>query len=419
MPAGQAFPDNLIVQFADVQDNVDVDWNSPANRPSYDDLLAWGRLTPNLWTWYYPNTYADDGRMPNGNIERLVADLRLMKKAGVEGVFYELDTYDTLAGNNFTELQKYVYVQLLRDIDRDVAALICEFTDYQYGAAAPLTRMYLQELEAAQRAASQDTSLSAGKGITRVMTGLTSKILRRWQGYFDRMENVTAADPRCLTNVRRLRHTLDYAALAHWNDLTKAYPDYFSDYLVIKRRLGAIPRWDIAAVEDWEILIKTAGMEKPLPATFDGVDKALVRRFIPTRGGGNPKMVMDPDAAFGYGAVVDLPNKPFTFGFYQNDTKTHGPACKLESGAIEPGRYRLYKLGEIQVTPDCIVWFSSWSCVTQLQLGERLYGPPAPDNDNRYDVHVSLKFDGPTYGGKAKDDMVLCDQILFVKKPVQ
>ena len=26
MPAGQSFPDNLIVQFADVQDNADVDW---------------------------------------------------------------------------------------------------------------------------------------------------------------------------------------------------------------------------------------------------------------------------------------------------------------------------------------------------------------------------------------------------------
>jgi hypothetical protein len=96
------------------------------------------------------------------------------------------------------------------------------------------------------------------------------------------------------------------------------------------------------------------------------------------------------------------------------------------------GAYKMYHLGEIQVTPDSIVWFSSRSWVTQLQLGERLYSPPAPDNDNRYDVHVSLKFVSPIQltpdeirqNNKFSLDTndlysVLCDQIIFVKKPVK
>ena len=56
----------------------------------------------------------------------------------------------------------------------------------------------------------------------------------------------------------------------------------------------------------------------------------------------------------------------------------------------------------------------------QLQVGERLYSPPGPDNDNRYDVFVSLKFNKLVDGYKPayhtvphpiQDFSVLCDQI--------
>ena len=424
MPAGRVFPDNLIVQFANVQDNADVDWNSPVNRPSYEDLLAWGRLTPHLWTWYYPYP----PMMPCGNIERLVTDLRLMNKARVEGVFYEFTSSDNWCGDNFTELQKYIYAKLLKDIDCDVPALIQEFTDYQYGPAAPRVRTYLRELEEVQHAASHDTSLAAGRGYSRRLT-VPAEALKRWQGYFDRMASDAAADPRCLKNVRGLRRTLDFAALARWGELSKAYPEYFSDYLVFKRRLGMLPRFYVTMVEDWETMIKVAGHEKPLPAQFDGINKSLIRRLAPTRKRGSPKMFMDADAAFGYAAVVNLPDKPFTFGFYQNDAKAAGPKSTLNPGDIQPGGYRLYKLGEIQVTPDCIVWFSSRSWMTNLQLGDRLYSSPSPENDNRYDVYVSLKFDKPILPtpaelaennkstlGTSDPYSVLCDQIIFVRR---
>lgn len=422
MPPGEAFPDNLIVQFANIHDDVDKDWNHPRNRPSYEDLLAWVKLTPNVWAWYYPNSYHHGGGMPTGNnIPRSVTDLRLMKAAGVQGVFIEQGSMAVPGGFNFTELQKYIYVQLFKDIDRDVDALIREFTDHQYGAAAALARTYLRELEAAQDAASEDTSHGAGRSINRVMTGLTPTMLRRWQDYFDRMEAAAAAEALRLKNVRRLRQTLDYATLAHWNDLARAYPETFDDYRVVKDRLAPTPtHWGFdALVEEWELMIQVAGTEKPLPPPFDVMDKVLVRRFVPHRAGWHaPVNVKDPDAAFGFAAVVDNPDQPFHFGFYQNDTKTRGPTAKVESDDVEWGRYRVYELGEIQVSLDSIVWFSGRSWLTQLHLGERLYGPPAPDNDNRYEVYVSLKFD-PLESASNAPYTVLCDQIIFVKKPVK
>ena len=423
MPAGEKFPDNIVVQFANVEDNGDVDWNNPINHGTYEDLLAWCRLTPHVWTWYYPF---------NGMLDHLVTDIRLMKKAGVEGVYIEFSGGNYNGAIDFSELQIYVCNKLFQDVNRDVFPLIREFTDYQYGPAAPMVRDYLSAMEAAWKSSSTNTSFSAGKGMGRRLTGVTPETMRRWQELFDKMETLTAKDEREHANVRRLRRGLDYRTLEEWNTLTKADPGSFGDYIVVRERLGELPHWAVAQVADWELRIKTAGIEKPLPAPFDKIDKALVSRFVPERKRGCPKIVLDPDAAFGFGAVVTLPDAPFTFGFYQNDTKTHGVKCTVSTNEFSMGSYKIYLLGEILVTPNSIVWFSSRSWTTQLQLGERLYSPPTPDNDNRYDVHVSLKFDKPLnltpdeirQNNKFTLDTndlysVLCDQIIFVKKPVK
>ena len=79
---------------------------------------------------------------------------------------------------------------------------------------------------------------------------------------------------------------------------------------------------------------------------------------------------------------------------------------------IVPGEYHLYELAEVVLTPTCMIWFSNLSWVTNLQLGQMLY---EPDGDNRWHVWVSMKFDGPTYGGAADEDLVLVDRIILVK----
>ena len=163
------FPDNLVVQYANVEDNVDVDWTHPLNQTSYQDLLAWGKLTRHLWSWYYTT----------GMLDRMVKDIRLMKAAGVEGVFVEFTGWTYNSAIDFSELQIYVYNKLLQDVDADVPALVREFTDYQYGPAAEGARTYLREMEAAWLASSTNRSLSAGRGIGRRLTGVSPETMCR------------------------------------------------------------------------------------------------------------------------------------------------------------------------------------------------------------------------------------------------
>jgi len=124
-----------------------------------------------------------------------------------------------------------------------------------------------------------------------------------------------------------------------------------------------------------------------------------------------------------------MPDLPFNFGFYQSDTKTHGARRALTAGEITPGKYHLYKLGPVTITPDCLVWFSARSWETNLRLGERLF---EPGEANVWTAYVSLKFEGPSYGGAvdqdllppaervhygglAESDLVLVDRIILVR----
>lgn len=432
MPMNMAFPDNLTVIYAPVEADGDKAFDNPVNRPHYDDLLAWRKLTPHMWVWYY--VYPPCA--PCANIERIVRDLRLLKLADMEGVSYE---FPPALGWDFEELQKYLYAKMTKDINADVPALIRHFTDNEYGPAAPMVREYITGLDNEQKIASVDTSVAARKGYSRRLT-LPLAALYRWELAFDKMENAAAKDATALKNVRYLRRGLDRASLYRWNELKREWPDYFSDYRTLEKRIGATHHIDTQTLKDLVMTLQFGGQEKALPEQFAGIDKSRISRFIPPRNRGVPARIVDADAAFGYATVINLPDKPFNFGFYQNDTKEHGPRRTLEEYDLSWKGYRVYDLGEITVTPDCIVWFSARSWLTNLQLGTRLYAPPSPDNDNRYDVFVSLRFEKPMpltqeqitfrdfVGEKSvmwtsswqenAPYTVLCDQIIFVRKPV-
>jgi len=423
LPEGQRLPDNLIVVFCPVSDSILGDWtrSEPMFTNTYADLLQWNRISSNVIGAGYVNGYGSEVLLPFGNVERLVNIIRFYKKAGCIGFMPEHDSEETEEGNNFSELQSYLMYKLERDVNCDTEALTREFTDHQYGAAGPLVRKYLKDLEEGRKNIPFSVfpiSTSLAIEALSQLPYLTPENIHRWQTWFDRMEQDTAGNPEQQENVLMLRRSLDIATLRLWFKLAKAYPAYFKDYNIHLGRIEDIqkkrnpPPWyhKLAMLDDLVIVLRAGNQEKPLPPEFANFNKDLIRQYKPGGGG----MVADPDAAFGYAITVDQPNMPFTFGFCPMETKVKewGPRCSLASGDIKPGAYQLFKLGTITVTANCIVYFGiSW--MTNCQLGQRLYEPGA---ENQWDAWVSLKFDGPLYGGKAKNTVAMCDRIIFVKK---
>jgi hypothetical protein len=235
--------------------------------------------------------------------------------------------------------------------------------------------------------------------------------------------------------VQLLRRELDFATVWKWLELRQAHPESYRDVTVVADRIKAVNNATAPAgmkhrplgaetLEDLLAVIAGGGEAKPLPPQLAGIPAERVRQYLPKnyqyRAG--RKTVPDPEAAFGYATTVDLPDLPFEMGFYQwtdrnpppgKPSGIHGARVKISPDQITPGVYRLYELGEITVTEDSWIWFSAKSWVTHLEVGTRVYEPGAV---NRWQAWVSLKFDGPTYGGAAKEDLVLVDRIILVKR---
>ncbi len=429
LPNGKKLPDNLIVNFAPIEDSYFADWNNPDKRiqGTYQDLKDWAKITApgNLWAWLYPNPYRSGHYMPVGNVERTVTQMKKMYSAGVRGVFVDHNGYLTRSG--FSELQAWLIMKLAQDINRDPDALIKEFTDNQFGKAAPIARKYINELEQGRKAMDPlpPNVTYRSTGFTKTLFPyLTGKNIYRWQGYFDEMEKLAAGQPRELLNVQLMRRELDLATLWRWFDLKKAYPKYFTDYNKITKRFELADTAYCPAgyrakplnegiIKDFLTKIKGGGKSKPLPEKFAKIPEDRIRQYLPVNG----KAVNDPDAARGYAISVYGPELPFKFGFWQWISKfpekgKHNARMTLNKADITPGVYKMYSLGRIKVTPDSLMWFSkSWK--TNLQLGTRVY---EPGEDNTWDAYVSLKFDGPLYGGKGQKNSVVCDRIVLVKQ---
>ena len=434
LPEGDRLPDNLVIEFAPIEDCYFADWTHPDPRiqETFQHLKDWAAITApgNLWAWMYPNPWGTGHEMPVGNVDRVITNMRLMHKAGVRGIF--LDHHGVNSRSGWSELQAYLVLKLSQDIKADTDALIAEFTDHAFGPAAPQMRQYLAELEAARKAM---TTLPTRVGYKsrnlddRTFPYLTPTNLHSWQQLFENMEAATAKLPRELANVRSQRRELDIATLWKWFDLRTAWPDIYTDHRQVAERVlaankakapaGIAPVWTLgeALVAHFVTLID-AGGEKPLPTEFDGIAHDRIRTFLPRNNarGEKKRSVKDPEAAFGTAAVVDQPQMPFRCGFSEWKSRvpsvvTHGPRLNIERDQITPGQYRLYPLGEIDLTTDdSMIWFGrSWA--TNLEVGSQLY---FPGEANHWKAWLSLKFTGPNYGGKG-EDQVLCDRVILVQ----
>ena len=432
LPAGEKLPDNLIVDFAPIEDCYFADRThpDPQIQETFQHLRDWAAIAHHLWAWMYPNPWGTGDVMPVGNVERVVTNMRLMHRAGVTGIFTDHNGFNARSG--WSELQQWLVLRLAQDINANADALIAEFTDHVYGPAAPLVREYIGALEDGRKAM---TALPPGVTYKsrnlddRTFPYLTPANIHRWQQLFERMETLADDTPRELSNIRVLRRELDIATLWRWFDLRAAWPDIYTDHRAVAERIAAanrasspagfVPVWKLGeqSVADFVTLIE-AGGEKPLPATFADVERDRIRTFLPkhTGRGKVERSVKDPDAAFGLAAVVDQPGTPFRCGFSEWKSRTpphvvHGPSLELTVDRIMPDRYQLYRLGLIHLTTDdSLIWFGrSWA--TNLEIGSRLY---FPGEINRWEAWVSLKFTGNSYGGTG-GDRVLCDRVILVK----
>ncbi len=117
----------------------------------------------------------------------------------------------------------------------------------------------------------------------------------------------------------------------------------------------------------------------------------------------------DPDATLGW-AGLRKSAPPYVIGLFDNTTQKGLLEVRLTSADIKRNGYNLYYLGTSVLTSDCYLYMGDMidrKCV-------EAFNRASPNQ--LYDVYVSLKFEGPTFGTNASEDRVHYDKIVFVRK---
>lgn len=425
-PSGlERLPDNLVPDFAPIDDDFSKGWRHPNNTNTLQNLRKWGHLCRDVLVWYYPNPYGELVTPPIGNVHRLVDDMRLMKDAGNVSLFFEHNV-GVREMTGFTELQTYLIARLSRDITLDEAVLIDEFLSFEYGSVAKDVRAYFDELETLTASCGRYFRWDAG---LRDFDFLTPERLSRWSAAFDKMEIALASDRVRLRNVRRLRLGLDIAMLKNMRAVSvlpriRAVLGEITEDCFAEKHRG----YARAFVQKLEPQLRLMELRfgpntKALPKELFGhIPEECITEVLPisTYGG----MVDDPDAAYGVAARLDSTKNqsaekavklPFTAS-----VKTYAPivaskaidGCGVTEGSLGPrDAYRFYFMGRTTLTQDLRIDLGCWGMRSRDISDAFKYGA-----FNKARIYASLKFQGPAfYHDDTRTNMVFCDRVVVVR----
>lgn len=429
----ERMPANFTPHFAPIDDNFAKDWGHPDNKGTYEDLRTWGRLCKHVLLWYYPNPYGGEVTPPLGNVGRFARDIGLSKAAGVTGQTHEHDV-GVAEMIGFTELQTFVGFHLFKDVSCDWRALVDEFIDFEYGAAAAKMRAYWQELENITESEDLDFVWNAPFAAYR---HLTPERLVRWNADFDAMESAVADDATRLFNVKRVRINLDLAIVRSYAKLKKAVPSFGMSCDDVANRVRTTAKRIAAELftsgkemgekfsKGLENALFTATVcnrpgAKPLPKDLFGA-YAQDKLFVTIPRVRSAPFEDDADAAFGCRAVMTRPPEkmklPLKANFHDRVGKHyHWNVGKVtEKNVGVRGRYKFYKMGEVTLTRDCALVIGNDSWHDLLADVSAAY---EEGSFNKAELWASIKFEGPAFYSEdeGKPNRVLCDRVVVVRK---
>ena len=437
-PIGLELPDNVIVNFCPIDDDMSKDWTADTNAETCRNLKEWKKHCRNIWIGYYVNPWTFGVLMPPavGNIHRLANDIVLGRKAGANGFGFS-HSNGTPSMTGFTELQSYLISRLMRDPGLAVDPLIDDFMKFEYGPAAPLMRKYLDELEKVAKETRVFVKWNAVHGVWNSF--FKSADAARWQGYFDEMEKLTASQPELLFSVQRVRIPLDVMTLRFYRRIKKDVPSYPTGVKELAARITSVydratgafysvkepqikmhrenHRKGVARlVDNWTV--QAAAEPKSLPKEIFGkIDPALIFEFFPETYRKSVR-IEDPQAAWNYTVYNDQEVLGFPIQHLKYDSAANIWKDVSKINAAKPGmegKYCFYHFGKTAISPsyEMRFHFTGYKYFTRIFPGEVWM----PGTDDTVDVYISLKLTGPKfYPGSKEKDSIACDRIVIVRK---
>lgn len=175
------------------------------NRHFVELLRQWCHIAPEVFIWDYFNNFSHYF-MPFPNLDAICADLPLYAQTGVTGVFCQGDSSPAKGPGDMAELRGYLMAKLLWRPELDGKAIIDEFLNHYYGAAAEPIRDYLELLHGPVRDGRVHFHLYASLD----QPFLQPDCLKKYWALFDEAERRVRGDELLASRVQAARLPVEY-----------------------------------------------------------------------------------------------------------------------------------------------------------------------------------------------------------------
>ena len=203
---------NVIVRLCSIECNFREPLEAEANAAFGDDIRGWSKICNRLYVWDYTTDFAHY-LQPHPNWFVLGPNVRFFARHNVRGLF-EQGAYQSF-GSEFSELRAWVLAQLLWDPEQDDRALIQEFIEGYYGAAAPQIRAYL----ALMHEASEGWKLTCFSKTETPFFNL--EVMPEAERLWREAQGAVAGDAELEARVRLGRVWLGYVWISLWQKLSE------------------------------------------------------------------------------------------------------------------------------------------------------------------------------------------------------
>lgn len=414
------FPDNIVIIFAPVDDDVTKTFAHKNNQESYENLKKWAKLAKHVWVWYY--VYHDS---MEGIVKRVAEDTRLIRQAGATGSFYEFKSAYTYSGVALDEIAVYVALKLFWDPASDWKKHREDYCRYFFGSAADSIIKWMDEREEFTGTIRNHLLWSASSiewGYYKNTANIIreEKLLEQWFA-------MTANEPFARENIKRLRLAVDKELLKNYAKVLKIAPEHkgksqkiFDRMVDDLKSLGKARNIPYARLyKDFAkpllTKLKIAEIEPaPIPVKELKTTGKQIVRFFPNKFRLEERQMAEAAWKYAYGKEVKDPKAGMPFGYYDAQSKIQKNNKVTFEKIIKDGKFHLYYVTSTKLSPTCRVWaHPSWG-LGYGSVGE-IFNIDFPDRV--WDIYVSLKFTGPAYQKKPETDKnyVWIDQVILVQ----
>jgi len=177
--------------------------------PSFsNDLRDWGALSKDILIWDY-NIQFTNYVSPFPNLFTLKPNIKFYTENQVNALFMQANN-ETAA--EMALLRSYLICKLMWNPDADDQAIIDEFLNGYFGAAAPFINQYIRSMQKSLIESGMVLSIF-GDPIHAKNAYLSAEMMKQYKQLFDKAEQAVASDTELLNRVKTARLPIMYAEI--------------------------------------------------------------------------------------------------------------------------------------------------------------------------------------------------------------